>query len=55
MRINVDETFHNVVREIRRMNKEQEAGPNGYGPRRQNFDVEEGRESGSGCCGCVLM
>ncbi|KAL1932763.1 hypothetical protein VTP01DRAFT_8441 [Rhizomucor pusillus] len=55
-RIKVDETFYDVVREIRRMNKEQESratGTNGY-YRGENFEMEEGNNQG-GCCGCVLM
>lgn len=59
-RINVDEAFSNVVRDIRRFNKEMEGGRgvgaangngNGYGG--QEFEVEEHRSSG-GCC-CTLM
>ncbi|ORZ01247.1 ras-like protein 3 [Syncephalastrum racemosum] len=52
-RIKVDATFYEVVREIRRMNKEQEARAKG-GNQRDNFEMEEGHES-SGCCGCILM
>ncbi|KAH8550139.1 ras-like protein 1 [Umbelopsis sp. PMI_123] len=59
-RINVDEAFANVVRDIRRFNKEMDGGRgmngvngngNGYGG--QQFEVEEHGSSG-GCC-CVLM
>ncbi|KAI9313373.1 ras-like protein 3 [Dichotomocladium elegans] len=51
-RIHVDEAFHDVVREIRRMNKDQEArGGPGY---RDHFELENDRTNG-GCCGCVLM
>ncbi|KAI9315651.1 ras family-domain-containing protein [Dichotomocladium elegans] len=52
-RIRVDETFHSVVREIRRMNKEQDTRPTG--DRRQKFDVEDGNQNKSGCCGCILI
>ena len=59
-RINVDEAFANVVRDIRRFNKEMDGGRgapgangngNGYGG--QQFEVEEHHSSG-GCC-CILM
>jgi GTPase KRas protein len=44
-RIRVDDVFYNVVREIRRLNKEQETG---------NEAVDEESKNNS-CCGCVLM
>ncbi|OZJ02171.1 Ras-like protein 1, partial [Bifiguratus adelaidae] len=55
-RINVDEAFYNVVREIRRFNKELDprsgaAGP-GYG--REDFGVEDGNHSGGCCCSLIL-
>ncbi|RUS17568.1 24 kDa ras-like protein [Endogone sp. FLAS-F59071] len=57
-RINVDEAFYNVVREIRRFNKDQETrgrpttGNASYP--KQQFDVDDSQRS-SGCCGCVIM
>ncbi|CAM0136252.1 Ras GTPase [Umbelopsis sp. WA50703] len=54
-RINVDEAFYHVVRDIRRFNKEQQggAGPrNGYGG--QQFDIDDDNTSKK-CCGCTLM
>ncbi|KAJ2956418.1 hypothetical protein NQZ79_g7729 [Umbelopsis isabellina] len=59
-RINVDEAFASVVRDIRRFNKEMEGG-RGMGPQNGNgngyggnqFDVEE-HESSGGCC-CTIM
>lgn len=54
-RINVDEAFYHVVRDIRRFNKEQQGGGhpgNGYGG--QQFDMDEGDKSDK-CCGCTLM
>lgn len=53
-RIGVDESFYDVVREIRRMNKDQEARVKGGAGYRDNFEMEEGHGSG-GCCGCTLM
>ncbi|CAO3599903.1 unnamed protein product [Absidia cylindrospora] len=51
-RIHVDDSFYEVVREIRRMNKrEQEssrAKPGQHDPYNMNKDD-------AGCCGCVLM
>lgn len=59
-RINVDEAFSGVVRDIRRFNKEMEGGRgvgapngNGNGYSGQQFEVEEHGSSG-GCC-CTLM
>lgn len=54
-RINVDEAFYHVVRDIRRFNKEQQGGGgpgNGYGG--QQFDMDDGDKSDK-CCGCTLM
>lgn len=54
-RINVDEAFYHVVRDIRRFNKEQQGGGgprNGYGG--QQFDIDDENAS-SKCCGCTLM
>ncbi|KAJ7593481.1 ras-like protein [Mycena floridula] len=59
-RINVDEAFHNLVREIRRYNKDQQVGrpnaglgsgvPGGYGGKEQDDDGHVG------CCsGCVVL
>jgi GTPase KRas protein len=57
-RINVDNAFYNIVREIRRYNKEMSAyspgsGSGGLGPGLQN----EKAESSPGCCGgkCIMM
>ncbi|KAG0170315.1 Ras GTPase [Apophysomyces sp. BC1034] len=50
-RIKVDDAFYEVVREIRRMNKEQEARAKGH--HREAFGMDEGGDKG-GCC-CVLM
>ncbi|KAI8366691.1 ras-like protein 3 [Radiomyces spectabilis] len=51
-RIRVDDIFYEVVREIRRMNKEQEH--RAKGGHREHFAVEEDSQNSS-CCGCVLM
>ena len=59
-RINVDEAFSNLVREIRRYNKEQQLGrPGATGPGGQaggmdRFQAEE-RKRGSGCCRCIVL
>ncbi len=57
-RINVDNAFYNIVREIRRYNKEMSAytpgnGGGGLGPGPQN----EKPQSSAGCCGgkCIMM
>ncbi|TFY56812.1 hypothetical protein EVG20_g8786 [Dentipellis fragilis] len=58
-RINVDEAFSNLVREIRKYNKEQQTGrpvqPNGPGAPGA-YNHPDGLDSGSsGCCtGCVV-
>ncbi|EIE88752.1 Ras-like protein 3 [Rhizopus delemar RA 99-880] len=46
-RIRVDDVFYDVVREIRRMNKEQE------GKSKDAFDLTE--SNGGDCCGCILI
>lgn len=65
-RINVDEAFYNLVREIRRYNKEQSGGSNspggglgmgsggGGGPGGEREYKRDGK--GSGCCGsCIIL
>lgn len=65
-RINVDEAFYNLVREIRRYNKEQaggstspgggvvQNGPNG-GPG-SGRECQKNEDNNSGCCGsCVIL
>lgn len=65
-RINVDEAFYNLVREIRRYNKEQSGGSNspggglgmgsggGGGPGGEREYKKDGK--GSGCCGaCIIL
>jgi len=52
-RVNVDEAFYNLVREIRRYNKEQSYGnrpTNGLG----NNEYTDGTTNDGGCC-CVVM
>jgi len=60
-RINVDEAFSNLVREIRRYNKEQTmgrpgvAGPGGAGgPGMERFQ-QEGAKKKDGCCACCVV
>jgi len=53
-RIQVDEAFYNLVREIRRYNKEQQYGnrpTNGQG----NNEFADGGTNEGGCCCCVVM
>ncbi|KAI8987205.1 ras-like protein 3 [Pilobolus umbonatus] len=50
-RIRVDDMFCEVVREIRRMNKEQEGRSKSN--QRESFDMLDSRNDS--CCGCVLM
>jgi len=55
--INVDESFFDIVREIRKYNKEQKdvrpGGPRGTGPSEGNIEREE--HSGGCCSGCVVL
>lgn len=58
-RINVDNAFYDIVREIRRYNKEMSSytgapGSNGNGPQKTTFDTDDQAEK-KGCCGCVVM
>ncbi|MCJ1486461.1 Ras GTPase [Schaereria dolodes] len=58
-RINVDNAFYDIVREIRRYNKEMSSYPSGIpsaGMPRDKFETGE-EEEGRGCCGgrCVMM
>lgn len=50
-RIRVDDIFFEVVREIRRMNKEQEG--RSKNSQRESFDMMESQNDS--CCGCILM
>ena len=57
-RTNVDNAFYDIVREIRRYNKEMSGysggGGSGSGPTTK-FD-QDGQEQTAGCCGkCVIM
>ncbi|KAL8796173.1 MAG: hypothetical protein Q9195_001506 [Heterodermia aff. obscurata] len=59
-RINVDNSFHNIVREIRRYNKDMSSYPSGTaGPRREptNPPGATEKDDSAGCCGgrCVVM
>jgi GTPase KRas protein len=58
-RINVDNAFYDIVREIRRYNKEMSSytgapGSNGNGPQNPTFDSDDQAEK-KGCCGCTVM
>lgn len=56
-RINVDTAFYEIVREIRRYNKEMYPPPNisGNGPR-DKLEID-GEDTTAGCCGgkCMVM
>ncbi|KAA1067959.1 Ras GTPase [Puccinia graminis f. sp. tritici] len=58
-RINVDEAFSSLVKEIRRYNKEQtisRPGPNGPGNGPNGFQEEGEQFQSSGCCsGCLIL
>ncbi|POW16259.1 hypothetical protein PSTT_01448 [Puccinia striiformis] len=58
-RINVDEAFSSLVKEIRRHNKEQtisRPGPNGPGSGSNGFQEEGEQSQSAGCCaGCVIL
>ncbi|KAK7032851.1 ras-like protein [Favolaschia claudopus] len=57
-RINVDEAFTNLVREIRKYNREQQTGrpvmPGGGAPQHGGQDISEPHSSGC-CSGCVVL
>jgi GTPase KRas len=59
-RINVDNAFYDIVREIRRYNKEMSSYGPGGGPMpgangaMGKMDMGEERER-KGCCGCTVM
>lgn len=62
-RINVDNAFYDIVREIRRFNKDMAtgysggggSGNSGNGGPKTEFDTERG-DNDRGCCGkCVIM
>ncbi|GAA6041088.1 hypothetical protein NBRC10512_005568 [Rhodotorula toruloides] len=53
-RLNVDQAFFDLVREIRKYNKEQAAGrPGAAGATPAQFKEEE--HSSAGCCSCVIL
>ena len=56
-RTNVENAFYEIVREIRRHNKEMTGGPGAtagpYGGR-QDLDMDK-EEQTAGCCKCVVM
>ncbi|GAA5861145.1 hypothetical protein JCM5353_007841 [Sporobolomyces roseus] len=56
-RRNVDEAFQELVREIRRYNKDQAAGrPGGGGaPSSQPHQFQQEESSQAGCCSCVIL
>lgn len=56
-RINVDNAFYDIVREIRRYNKDMSGYQGGANPRRSPEKLEmDGEEKDAGCCGkCVVM
>ena len=55
-RLNVDNAFYDIVREIRRYNKEMSSYGSGGGARpKEEMGIDDGTQS-RGCCGkCVLM
>jgi GTPase KRas len=58
-RINVDKAFHDIVREIRRFNREMQGYSTGSGVSNNNGPVNKmevsDNESEAGCCKCVVM
>ncbi|KAM0754369.1 ras-domain-containing protein [Meredithblackwellia eburnea MCA 4105] len=55
-RLNVDEAFSNLVREIRKYNKEQAAGRPGASGGQQAGQFQTDDHAGGGCCGgCVIL
>lgn len=59
-RINVDNAFYDIVREIRRYNKELAYGPSqppaagGQNQSMKPIDMD-GEQQKRGCCGCTVM
>ncbi|GAA6059723.1 hypothetical protein JCM10212_000251 [Sporobolomyces blumeae] len=55
-RLNVDEAFQELVREIRRYNKDPSAGRPGAGqPNSQPHQFQQEESSQAGCCSCVIL
>ncbi|KAI9821515.1 MAG: Ras GTPase [Phylliscum demangeonii] len=56
-RINVDNCFYEIVREIRRYNQEVYPTPNGVGNNPRDKPEQSEEERGAGCCGgkCAVM
>lgn len=57
-RINVDNAFYNIVREIRRYNKEMSSYPSGgptTGVGGMSHPPSQNEKKERGCCGCVVM
>ncbi|GAA5975597.1 hypothetical protein JCM10908_005212 [Rhodotorula pacifica] len=55
-RLNVDDAFHDLVREIRRYNKEQAAGRPGAVASTKPAQFQEEQNQSAGCCtGCVIL
>ncbi|SAL95901.1 hypothetical protein [Absidia glauca] len=51
-RIHVEDSFYEVVREIRRMNKREQENSRAKPGQRDQYELEK---DNGGCCGCVLM
>jgi len=55
LRINVDEGFSNLVREIRKYNKEQQGGRATAGASQNPYAIERHGDDAPGCCaGCII-
>lgn len=56
-RINVDNSFYDIVREIRKYNRDMSAyGSNGTGANGKMAQMGmEGHEKEAGCCRCTIM
>jgi len=55
-RINVDNAFYDLVREIRRYNREMSSYSSGVPPQAPHQKMEmDGHDERKGCCGCVVM
>jgi GTPase KRas protein len=51
-RVHVEDSFYEVVREIRRMNKREQENSRAKPGQRDQYELEK---DNGGCCGCVLM
>lgn len=54
-RINVDNAFYDIVREIRRYNKEMSSYPSGVPASAPQAQLDMEKSESKSCCGCSVM